>query len=176
MYGAVGLVAVAAVGLAAFIWIGASNEEAEVSRTPTPNASFDATGDYSGIGFMPLESMRLGTCFNTDSDDAEAIMEVVPCAEPHGFEVISTPLMAAEHYGQSVGEFSWDDLCQMQGEPMNGPSWFDPSRHRILMIPPSEDEWDAGEHGIHCVVTPLRGERFTERTWVDPFAPPNRSP
>jgi hypothetical protein len=139
----------------------------------------DSSGQVVAAGEVKALDIQLADCFrkpaapagsnasavpaapSTESDAVEAVM-VVPCVEPHDFEVFySFNLTDGPYPGVESIEEQWVDGCLAQFEDFVGAS-FDDSILDISAIYPTEQTWnDMDDREVLCSVTAVDGSLRT---------------
>lgn len=118
------------------------------------------TGDRERGEVKALE-LEVGSCFNEAGPESETVLTVivVPCEEPHLFEVYhSFELEDGPYPGDESVEDRWIAGCLAEFEAFVGMS-FDESELDISGIFPTEDTWvGVGDREVLCSVTPVDGE------------------
>ncbi|MFV0260733.1 MAG: septum formation family protein [Acidimicrobiales bacterium] len=117
----------------------------------------DDAGTVVSEGEIHSFDLRVGDCFEDPGDGEVGSVYVVPCDQPHGFEVYYSFDLpdGAMPQGQDM-EDAWVSGCLSQFEPFVG-SPFDSSTLDISAIYPTDDTWDGGDREVLCSVTPYSG-------------------
>ncbi len=130
------------------------------SNPTDDNTTRDDSGQIIEGGEVGVNALKLGDCFNNNSDDESnqsddvtdvLTVEAVPCSQPHDNEVYYLGALPEGDYpGADVVDQLVLDQCLTVFEAFAGISW-DESQLDIARIFPSEANWDDGDHGYICV-------------------------
>ncbi len=106
--------------------------------------------------------LDVGDCFNAPSSGSAMLVDqvtVVPCAEPHDFEVYHAFDLTGDAFpGDDVIEDRWISGCLDRFEPFVGIP-FDQSVLDISAIFPTEETWESlDDREVVCSVTAVSGE------------------
>ncbi len=124
------------------------------SNTNADEAPRNDDGSVVGAGEVGVNRLRLGDCFNQESDvvgstSVEAV-EAVPCEEAHDQEVFYLGALPDNEYaGDQVTADLVTEQCIAVFETYVGLSYTD-SVLDIAYIYPSEDSWGDGDRGYVC--------------------------
>lgn len=124
------------------------------SNTNADEAPRNADGSVVGAGEVGINRLRLGDCFNQESEvvgstSVEAV-EAVPCEEAHDQEVFYLgALPDSEYAGDQVTADLVTEQCIAVFETYVGLGYAD-SLLDIAYIYPSEDSWGDGDRGYVC--------------------------
>lgn len=118
----------------------------------------DDAGTVVSEGEIHSFDLRVGDCFRDPGEGEVGPVFVVPCDQPHGFEVYySFDLPDGSMPEGRAMEDAWVSGCLSEFEPFVG-SPFDSSTLDISAIYPTEDTWEGGDREVLCSVTPYSGE------------------
>ncbi|MCP3987555.1 MAG: hypothetical protein GY724_00650 [Actinomycetia bacterium] len=121
------------------------------------------TRDDDGVvvesGTLRAFDLLLGDCFNDPGSGEVEVVLVVPCVEPHDFEVYHVFMLDDGPYpGPAVIEDEWIEGCLAEFEPFVGVS-FDVSVLDMSAIFPTRQSWDElDDRVVLCSVTAVDGE------------------
>ena len=129
---------------------------------PTGPPSRDATGVVIEGGEAAPFDLRRGDCFNNPGEGEVHTVEVVPCQEPHDFEVYHLFTFDDGPYpGDEAIKNRWINDCLAEFEPFVGSS-FDESMLDVSAIFPTPQSWEElGDREVLCSVTAVSGEPRT---------------
>jgi len=144
--------AVGAVALAVLAGCGSTNAEPER----------DSTGQVLAPTTVDAIDIHLADCFNNPGAESVEEVMVVPCAEPHDFEVFHSFELEDGHYpGDDAVQEEWFKGCLAEFEAFVGTA-FDESALDVSAIYPTEQTWNELEdREVLCSVTAIDGTRRT---------------
>jgi len=112
----------------------------------------DATGRVVSAGAWSVFDLRVGDCISSDRGGATGVSEVplVPCAEPHAFEVFAVESYPDDAYPGAgpVGQFA-DFACLLALTDGLGLTEGDVDFSYLL---PTESGWAQGDRAVVCVL------------------------
>ena len=111
--------------------------------------------------------LKVGDCFNyantTDANgDPVNLPSPVECEKPHTdevFSVVDYPNASTFPGYEQIGAFQ-QTHCQADFTAYVGVSW-DKSSYTISYESPTEENWAAGDHAIHCLIEEAIGGQMT---------------
>lgn len=122
------------------------------------------------IGAMELQEasevqangLREGECMTDSGTAAEPSIQVMPCTEPHAFEVFATTeLPAGDYPGIGEADAQTQEFCRNEFVKFVGIE-YDSSALELQYFYPVESEWsDDGGRTAICLVGHAGGEPFT---------------
>lgn len=135
-----GLRRLISIGVAVAIAIAVLNSFTAISETETR---------------MPIETLPPETCFHQSDAEVTAGVEVVPCEEPHDFELIGhVTLDAGPFPGDDAAYRAAVDRCVPFFETYVGTAYAE-SIWWLTAFTPTEAAWDGGDRRSSCVVFQL---------------------
>jgi len=147
---------VAAIALALGLSLAASGCASVASLAPS--AGDGAASVAASAPAAPIEVAKLlvGDCFDNlgDADVASvATVTLVPCTEPHAFEVFATfDLPIGSYPGEDAIVAAAEDGCGSRFEAFTG-SEYDGSQLDYNYFVPPEDGWTiSGSHPVSCLI------------------------
>ena len=125
----------------------AESIEAEEARAPSEVTAND---------------LREGECMTDSGTAADPNIQVMPCAEPHAFEVYATTELAAGVYpGIGDADAQAQEFCRSEFVEFVGVE-YDASALELQYFYPVESEWsDEGGRSVVCLVGDAGGEPST---------------
>lgn len=155
--------AVAGLAAAAVIAIAVLVSANLAGGSPDPSAS----GSLTSVSATELE---VGDCFDpTTAGGGEEILdrvEIVPCDEPHRYEVYSAfehPSTTASYPRARASRSNLAKECRDRGNEFVGVPMGDADLEGYLLIP-LEDQWEAGDRTITCALRRPGGVGTLNRT------------
>lgn len=148
--------AVVVVGViaASALVVGCGSDGAEAPR--------DSTGQVLAPTTVDALDIHVADCFNNPGAESVEQVTVVPCDEPHDFEVFySFQLDDGPYPGDEEVQKEWFDGCLAEFEAFVGTK-FDESALDVSAIYPTEQTWnDLKDREVLCSVTAIDGTRRT---------------
>ncbi|MEZ5410974.1 MAG: septum formation family protein [Acidimicrobiales bacterium] len=122
----------------------------------------DSTGQVLAPTTVDALDIHLADCFNNPGVESVEEVMVVPCAEPHDFEVFHSFQLADGPYpGDDKVQDEWFKGCLAEFEAFVGTK-FDESALDVSAIYPTEQTWNELEdREVLCSVTAIDGTRRT---------------
>ncbi len=122
----------------------------------------DPDGQVLGPTTVDALDIHLADCFNNPGAESVEQVMVVPCSEPHDFEVFYSFQLADGPYpGDDEVQKQWFDGCLAEFESFVGTK-FDESALDVSAIYPTEQTWnDLKDREVLCSVTAIDGSRRT---------------
>lgn len=122
----------------------------------------DSTGQVIAPAEVDALDIHLADCFNNPGLDSVEQVMVVPCSEPHDFEVFfSFELPDGPYPGDDAIETTWFDGCLAEFEPFVGRK-FDESALDVSAIYPTEQTWnELKDREVLCSITAIDGQKRT---------------
>jgi hypothetical protein len=141
--------------------VGCSDESTQDSSTRDEEGNITEGGD---VGVFALEQ---GDCFVTPPSGNLNEVDAVPCDEPHSSEVIGLFDLEGDEDAPFPGDAEIqtqsNDTCggDLYEEYVGAP--FDPARHTVQFITPTQQTWDqVDDREVICVVGNPDGSDLTE--------------
>ncbi len=124
------------------------------SSTNADEAPRDEEGSLTGVGEVGVNRLRLGDCFDQESDVVSSTsvqaVQAVPCEDDHDQEVFYLGALPENDYsGDQVTADLVAEQCIAVFETYVGISYADSSLD-VAYIYPSEDSWNDGDRGYVC--------------------------
>jgi hypothetical protein len=135
---------------------------------PTP-IERDETGEVAEVNeSADVFALELGDCVNEYSSETEATeieietVPVVPCSEPHDYEVYLSHIIDSETYpGDEEMVTLADEVCYDAFEPFVGLD-YDSSRFIFSTMYPTQMSWKGlNDREILCLITDYNYEKLT---------------
>jgi hypothetical protein len=126
----------------------------EAPRDDTGNINKEATADAFSI--------RVGDCINDPGEGDVDRVPVVPCAEPHEFEVFHEFSIQQAKYpetAEAMDELTFE-ACDPAFRTFVGRSYED-SRLEYTSLQPTKLSWAEGDRVVHCLVADLENGKYT---------------
>jgi len=124
-------------------------------------ADRDASGAVVKPGTVDVLSLRVGDCVQlpTDSTFDTAKLPAVPCSQLHDGEVyvVGSLGLTGTYPGEAVVTKAAQEVCGAAFEPFVGTS-YDQSSIDVTYLFPRQREWQLGDRGVTCILTPRTGQ------------------
>jgi hypothetical protein len=146
--------------LGVMLWLAGSGLAGCGSESSAPER--DESGQVMASGQVEALEIQVADCFNDAGLDAVEEVTVVPCTDPHDYEVFHVFELADGAYpGVDAIETSWIDGCLARFEAFVGTT-FEASLLDISAIYPTEETWnELGDREVLCSVTAVDGSLRT---------------
>jgi hypothetical protein len=96
--------------------------------------------------------LEVGDCYAEVPEGELITVPVVPCAEPHIYEVYAQlSIPEGDYPGDDAIFEQTDELCIAEFEPFVGLS-YEESVLDVFYLSPTEESWLAGDHAVTCSV------------------------
>lgn len=152
-------VALAGVGLVLFT--------PDITPSGVPSATRGTDGDVASAGVIPIEELRPGDCFEepTAADGTQPIfgVELVPCDEPHGFEVFAAVQLPAAGGAPFPGEDEAFEQAVLLCDEAFASTVAVGATTPVLdlyVINPSPESWAVGDREVLCGVYRFDGQEL----------------
>jgi hypothetical protein len=128
---------------------------------PSPGTAAQSTG----AGEDPVATaadLQEGECMTDSGSAADSSIRVVPCTQPHAFEVYATTeLPAGEYPGLGEADAAAQEFCRSEFFSFVGVD-YDASVLALQYFYPVETQWeDDGGRSVACLVGDADGAPFT---------------
>ncbi|WP_323960242.1 hypothetical protein GC088_01940 [Arthrobacter sp. JZ12] len=149
----------AAVALAAMVSGCSTGNDDDTPRPASASESASAGSATEGLSAGDLET---GTCITDSGTAADPAVEVLPCAEAHGFEVFATTeLPAGEYPGTGEADAQAQEFCREEFTAFVGVD-YDQSELDLQYFYPVEKNWNNdGGRSVACLAGLAGGELST---------------
>jgi Septum formation len=129
---------------------------AENTVTPTVETSAPAEETAPTAPTAPVEvdayKLEVGDCFAEVPEGELVTVPVVPCAEPHIYEVYAQLMIPEGDYPGDDAVFEQtDELCIAEFEPFVGLS-YEESVLDVFYLSPTEESWLDGDRAVTCSI------------------------
>lgn len=117
----------------------------------------DETGAAISAGSESVVDVRLGDCVlafggeESDSQVTDSSVTVVPCDEPHRYEVYAVQSSAFASYDIETFESEGDAYCYDQFSRYTGVPW-EEAEITYTVFFPTRESWSAGDRGLTCAL------------------------
>ena len=113
------------------------------------------TGEVVGAGTEVVTDIRYGDCVTDVASDASSMVSgdipVVPCTEPHVYEVFAVTNSSAASFNQDTIGAEADSYCREAFANYVGVD-IDNSSLTFFNLVPTSGSWDSGDREITCLV------------------------
>ena len=156
------LLSAALVTLAAAMSGCTSGNDDGASPSASPAAKSIGAAEARGIPEVAANDLQEGECMTDSGTAADPSIQVMPCAEPHAFEVFATAeLPAGEYPGIGEADAQTQEFCRSEFVEFVGVE-YDASALDLQYFYPVEPEWvDVGGRSATCLVGYADGEPST---------------
>ncbi len=125
-----------------------------------PPAQGVNTNDVSAPTSVYDVDLGVGMCLESLDYDADQQLTVVPCADPHGAEVIAeTTLDAGAYPGEDAVLAEAESYCADASADVVGDQPIE--RAELRLFYPTESTWDAGDRLVSCLARAEAGTTLT---------------
>ncbi|MGH9135725.1 MAG: septum formation family protein [Acidimicrobiales bacterium] len=138
-------------------------DDDETAATTTSSSTTSAVSTTTTTMARPLPD--LGDCFNTAAPEQFATAEVVPCDQPHLYEIFHELEMDGADgvpYPGDAAALAAAEACI--GQPFTefvGAPYDEVTTIDVIQLHPTAETWAQGERTISCIVTPVDGQLVT---------------
>lgn len=122
----------------------------------------DETGTIIEEGRIPVDSIRVGDCFDDPSNPQELVdsLRAVPCSRPHDNETSDRfELLDGTYPGDAETDSLASEGCLASFQAYVGVSYRD-SELEVSHVTPTEEAWNDGEREVICFVFQPTGEKM----------------
>lgn len=128
----------------------------------SPTAESIEAAEFQEDSEVAANDLREGECMTDSGTAADPSIQVMPCAEPHAFEVFATTELAAGVYpGIGEADAQTQEFCRSEFAKFVGVE-YDVSGLELQYFYPVESEWsDEGGRSVVCLVGNAGGEPST---------------
>jgi len=124
-------------------------------------ADRDASGAVVKPGTVDVLSLRVGDCVQLPSDSTfdTTKLPAVPCSQLHDGEVyvVGSLGLTGSYPGEAAVTQAAQGVCGAAFEPFVGTS-YDQSSIDVTYLFPRQREWQLGDRGVTCILTPRTGQ------------------
>lgn len=139
--------------------LGACSSGNDDGGPPSGNTESPAAASAAEKSEVAANALQEGDCMTDSGTAARPAIQVIPCGEPHGFEVYATTeLPAGEYPGTGEADAQAQEFCRGEFTEFVGLE-YDASALDLQYFYPVEAEWaDDGGRSVICLVGAPGGE------------------
>ncbi|MGO2111175.1 MAG: septum formation family protein [Pseudoclavibacter sp.] len=114
-------------------------------------ADRDDEGQVTETGTDDVFAMEVGDCLNEPDGTEISEVELVPCSEPHDYEVFAEQELPEGEFDSAAIDQAIEDYCPVEFETFVGVS-YDESELYYTAFTPTATSWDSGDRLIQCII------------------------
>lgn len=142
-----------ALAIAALSLTGCSALQGVIGNVFPNQAERDDNGQVSKPGDADVFSLKVGDCFNDQSETQFESVPAVPCTGPHDMEAYySDKLPEGDYPGDDAVSKLADAKCSTEFEKFAGIAFDDSASLNYNYLVPTSGSWDGGDREVLCVI------------------------